>query len=75
MSNFTAIAWQEPVIFWWNDDEDEDDDDDDGDDDDDQIGRVMASTLISSRIDCGFNAGRIKPLTIKLVCVASRLQM
>jgi hypothetical protein len=68
MSNFTAIAWQEPVIFWWNDDEDEDDDDD-------QIGRVMASTLISSRIDCGFNAGRIKPLTIKLVCVASRLQM
>ena len=74
MSNFTAIAWQEQVIFWWDDDEDEYDDDD-GDDDDDQIGRVMASTLISSGIDCGFNAGRIKPLTIKLVCVASRLQM
>jgi hypothetical protein len=54
-------TWQEQVIFWWDDDEDEYADDD-GDDDDDQIGRVMASTLISSGIDCGFNAGRIKPL-------------
>jgi hypothetical protein len=49
MSNFTAIAWQEQVIFWWDDDEDEYADDD-GDDDDDQIGPVMASTLISSAL-------------------------
>ena len=24
MSNFTATAWQEQVIFWWDDDDDDD---------------------------------------------------
>ena len=40
-----------------------------------RIGGVMVSVLASSEIDCGFSADPVKPMTIKLVFVASPLSM
>ena len=37
------------------------------------IGGVMVSVLASSVVDQGSSPGRVKPKTIKLVCVASPL--
>jgi hypothetical protein len=38
-------------------------------------GVVMVSVLASSAVDLGFEPGRVKPKTIKLVFVASSLSM
>jgi hypothetical protein len=38
-----------------------------------QNGGVMVSVLASSAVECGFEPDRVKPKTIKLVCVASPL--
>ena len=38
------------------------------------ISGVMVSVLASSVVDCGFKPDRVKPKTIKLVCVASLLR-
>ena len=39
------------------------------------IGSVMVSVLTSCVVDVGFEPGRVKPKTIKLVFVASSLNM
>ena len=39
------------------------------------IGGVMVSMLASSAVDRGLDAGQIKPMTMKLVFVASLLNM
>ena len=38
-----------------------------------RIGGVMVSVLVSSAVDRGFESGRVKPRTIKLVFVISSL--